>query len=119
MKDAFCRCFVTSTGPRRRAASERSSQRQGADFGLAAAGERKHLPRLEVVAVCLLGCETAVSPSGKRTLRLLARTLGIPVFGAIKPLMKSHYSKLGFDPAFACVLVEASELVQAIPARTS
>jgi hypothetical protein len=32
------------------------------------------LPRLEVVAMRLLGCETAVSPGGKRTLRLLART---------------------------------------------
>src|SRR5213083_1983610 len=62
------------------------------------------LSRLEVVAVRLLGCETAVSPSGKRTLRLLARTLGIPVFGAIKPLMKSHYDQLGFNPAFANVL---------------
>jgi hypothetical protein len=64
-----------------------------------------------VVAVRLLGCETAVTPAGKRTLRLLARTLGMPVFGAIKPLMKSHYSKLGFDPAFRRVIVEASELV--------
>ena len=68
------------------------------------------LPRLEVVAVRLLGCETAVSPSGKRTLRLLARTLRIPVFGTLKPLMKSHYDKLGFNPAFAHILVEASEL---------
>ena len=69
------------------------------------------LSRLGVVAVRLLGCETAVSPSGKRTLRLLARTLRVPVFGAIKPLMKSHYDKLGFNPAFAQILVEASELV--------
>ena len=68
------------------------------------------LPRLEVVAVRLLGCETAVSPSGKRTLRLLARTLRLPVFGTLKPLMKSHYDKLGFNPAFAHVLVEASEV---------
>jgi len=68
------------------------------------------LSRLGVVAVRLLGCETAASPSGKRTLRLLARTLRIPVFGAIKPLMKSHYDKLGFNPAFAQILVEASEL---------
>jgi hypothetical protein len=68
------------------------------------------LPRLEVVAVRLLGCETAVSPSGKRTLRLLARALHIPVFGTLKPLMKSHYDKLGFNPAFACILVEASKV---------
>jgi len=70
-----------------------------------------HLPsRLKVAAVRLLGCETAVSPCGKRTLRLLARTLGIPVYGSIKPLMKSHYDELGFNPTFAQVLVEASEL---------
>jgi len=66
------------------------------------------LSRLDVVAVRLLGCETAVSASGKRTMRLLARTLRVPVFGTIKPLMKSHYEKLGFNPAFAHVLVEAS-----------
>ncbi len=69
------------------------------------------LSRLGVVAVRLLGCETAVSPGGKQTLRLLARTLRLPVFGASKPLMKSHYDQLGFDPAFARVLVEASGLV--------
>ncbi|MCM3900096.1 MAG: hypothetical protein ND866_00160 [Pyrinomonadaceae bacterium] len=69
------------------------------------------LSRLEVVALRLLGCETAVSPCGKRTLRLLASTLRIPVFGTLKPLMKSHYNKLGFDPAFAQILVEASEFV--------
>ena len=68
------------------------------------------LSRLEVVAVRLLGCETAVTPGGRRTLRLLARTLRLPVYGSIKPLMKSHYDKLGFNPAFARILVEASEL---------
>ena len=68
------------------------------------------LPRLEVVALRLLGCETAVSPTGKRTLRLLARTLRVSIFGSLKPLMKSHYDKLGFNPAFARILVEASEV---------
>jgi hypothetical protein len=41
---------------------------------------------------------------------LLARTLRLPVFGAIRPLMKSHYDEHGFNPAFAHVLVEASEV---------
>ena len=67
------------------------------------------LPRLGVVAVRLLGCETAVSAAGRQTLRLLARTLRMPVFGSTKALMKSHYDELGFNPAFARVLVEASE----------
>jgi hypothetical protein len=35
--------------------------------------DEHRLSRLEVVAVRLLGCETAVSPCGKRTLRLLAQ----------------------------------------------
>jgi len=76
------------------------------------------LPRLEVFALRVLGCETAVSPDCQRTLRLLARTLGIPVFGSIKPLMKRQYDKLDFNPAFAHILVEASELgSSARPAR--
>ena len=70
------------------------------------------LQRLEVVAVRLLGCETAVSPAGQRTLRLLSDTLRIPVFGATKPLMKSHYDELGFNPAFAHLLVEATAAVK-------
>lgn len=70
------------------------------------------LPRLGVAAVRLLGCETAVSSGGQRTLRLLARTLGLPVFGATRPLMKSHYDERGFNPAFTRVLVEGSALNQ-------
>ena len=74
------------------------------------------LPRLGVAAVRLLGCETAVSSGGQRTLRLLSRALGLPVFGTLKPLMKSHYNAYGFNPAFARVLVEASELGAGLPA---
>jgi hypothetical protein len=62
--------------------------------------------------VRLLGCETAVSPGGQRTLRLLAQTLRVPVFGATRPLMKSHYDERGFNPAFARVVVEAAELAR-------
>lgn len=69
------------------------------------------LPRLGVTALRLLGCETAVSWGGQRTLRLLARTLRLPVFGTMRPLLKSHYDERGFNPAFAQVLVEASEWV--------
>ena len=73
-------------------------------------GDDQLLLRLDAVAVRLLGCETAVSASSKRTLRMLARTLRVPVFGTLKPLMKSHYDQFGFNPAFANILVEASEL---------
>ena len=72
--------------------------------------EERLLPRLGIATVRLLGCETAVAPAGQRTLRLLARTLRLPVFGTVRSLMKSHYNRQGFDPAFERVLVEASEL---------
>ena len=64
----------------------------------------------DVVAVRLLGCETAVTDSGRRTLRMLARALRLPVYGTLVPLTKSHSTADGFDPAFAHILVEASAL---------
>jgi hypothetical protein len=66
------------------------------------------LPRLQVTAVRLLGCETAVTDAGQRTLRMLSQTLRLPVFGTRKPLLKSHSNSAGFDPAFAHLLTEAS-----------
>ena len=68
------------------------------------------LPRLHVTAVRLLGCETAVTDAGQRTLRMLSQTLRLPVFGTCKPLLKSHSDSVGFNPAFAHILVEASAL---------
>jgi len=81
-----------------------------ARFFQSVAGDRL-LPRLQVVSVRLLGCETAVSPGGRRTLRLLARTLRVPVFGTTRQIGKSHYDEIGFNPVFAGVLVEASQVV--------
>jgi hypothetical protein len=66
------------------------------------------LDRLGVVGVRLLGCETAVTDSGRRTLRMLARTLGRPVSGTTVPLLKSHSNANGFNPAYAHLLVEAA-----------
>lgn len=68
------------------------------------------LPRLQVGAVRLLGCETAVTEAGQRTLRMLAQTVRLPVYGTVKPLVKSHSNARGFDPAFTGILVEASAL---------
>src|SRR5258707_7556017 len=45
------------------------------------------LPWLQVTAVRLLGCETAVTDAGKRTIRMLAYTLGLPVLGTSKVLL--------------------------------
>jgi hypothetical protein len=69
------------------------------------------LQRLHIVAVRLLGCETAVTDSGQRTLRMLAQTLCLPVLGTQKPLLKSHSNVGGFDPEFAGILVEAAALI--------
>ncbi|MET3426676.1 hypothetical protein BJ973_005888 [Actinoplanes tereljensis] len=63
-----------------------------------------------IAAVRLLGCETAVSDAGRRTLRLLAHALRIPVYGTLAPLLKSHSNADGFDPAFRHLLVEAAAL---------
>jgi hypothetical protein len=68
------------------------------------------LTRLHVTAVRLLGCETAVTDAGQRTLRMLSHTLRLPVFGTTKPLLKTHSNSAGFDPAFARILIEAAAL---------
>jgi len=73
------------------------------------------LPRLGISAVRLLGCETAVSEAGQRTLRLLSATLGLPVYGTSKPLMKSHSDAQGFHPAFSHLLVEAGARAGQMP----
>ncbi len=73
-----------------------------------ALAEARLLPRLQITAVRLLGCETAVTDAGQRTLRMLRQTLRLPVFGTSKPLLKSHSNAYGFDPAFAHILVESS-----------
>ena len=72
-----------------------------------AVAEEHLLPRLRIVAVRLLGCETAVTDSGQRTLRMLGRTLRLPVYGTAKPIFKSHSNAEGFDSAFTHILVEA------------
>jgi len=66
--------------------------------------------RLGLVQVRLLGCETAVCPSGQLTIRRLARVLGVPVYGSRKRLMNAHYDGLGFDPCFTHLLVESAQL---------
>lgn len=65
---------------------------------------------LGIGAVRLLGCQTAVTDSGQRTIRMLARALRMPAYGTLVPLHASHWQVDGFNPAFACVLVEASQL---------
>jgi hypothetical protein len=68
------------------------------------------LDRQAIAAVRLLGCETAVTDAGRRTLRMLARTLRLPVFGTLVPLLKNHSTADGFNPSYAHLLIEASAL---------
>ena len=65
------------------------------------------LQTMNAVSLRLLGCETGVSPSGLRTLRMLAEILGLPVFGSRKRLSKTHHTAAGFNPLFGSVLVVA------------
>ena len=62
------------------------------------------------MAVRLLGCETAVTEAGQRTLRMLAQTLRLPVYGTRVPLLKSHSDAAGFNPVFSHLLAEAAQL---------
>lgn len=68
------------------------------------------LARIGVVSLRLLGCSTASQPPGQRTIQRLARVLGMPVYGTTKPIMKSHYTAEGFNPAFAQLLVGSAQL---------
>jgi hypothetical protein len=68
------------------------------------------LPRLGIATVRLLGCETALTDAGRRTLRMLAWTLRVPVFGTRKDLLKWHFTHAGLDPAFDHLLVEVATL---------
>jgi hypothetical protein len=76
--------------------------------------EDRVLARQEIVAVRLLGCETAVTASGQRTLRMLSHTLRMPVYGTLIPLLKSHSNADGFNPAYSHVLVEAASLTETV-----
>ena len=71
---------------------------------------REHFERLRIEQVRLLGCETAVTVVGQRTMRSLARTLGVRVIGSRKPLYKTHYSPDGFCAEFQSALIDASDL---------
>jgi hypothetical protein len=54
---------------------------------------------LGIGAVRLLGCETAVTGAGQRTVRVLSRALRMPAYGTLVPLHGSHWQADGFKPA--------------------
>ncbi|HMG20788.1 MAG TPA: hypothetical protein VK607_05705 [Kofleriaceae bacterium] len=66
------------------------------------------LRRLDAACLRLLGCATAMTPSGRRTMRLLAAVLGIPVYGTRKRISRMHHTDRGFNPLFHHVLISSS-----------
>ncbi|MBA2541137.1 MAG: hypothetical protein H0V17_15965 [Deltaproteobacteria bacterium] len=69
-----------------------------------------NLRRIGIETVRLLGCETAVTIAGQRTMALLSHILRVRVVGTRAALLKSHYDGVEFDPRFGHLLVEAGEL---------
>ena len=62
------------------------------------------LPRLGIHAVRLLGCVTAESGPGRRTMCALSELLGIEVYGTRELIYAAHYGPSGFiaDELLAC-----------------
>jgi hypothetical protein len=72
--------------------------------------EHDVLPRLGIYAVRLLGCRTAETAQGRRTIRALSEILGLEVYGTTGLLFANHYDDAGFDPAWRFLLIGASDL---------
>jgi hypothetical protein len=68
------------------------------------------LPRLGIHAVRLLGCLTADSDSGRRTIGALSDLLGLEVFGTNTVTYSSHYDSGGFIDSRSYLLVCSSDL---------
>lgn len=62
------------------------------------------LASMNVASVRILGCETARSPSGLRTLRSLAAILRVPVYGTARRISRLHFTAQSFDPCFRSIL---------------
>lgn len=71
--------------------------------------------RAGIQRIRLVGCGTAATASGQLTLRLLARVLGVEVFGTTKPIQHRHYDARGLDPAFEHLLVASSRVPRRRP----
>lgn len=72
--------------------------------------EQDVLPRLGIVALRLLGCETAETRQGRATMRALSDILGIEVYGTRTLIYAAHYDKHGFSEDARHVLIAASDL---------
>src|SRR5688500_12915901 len=70
------------------------------------------LARLGITAVRLLGCETACGDAGRRTLRTLAETLVVPVYGTTAMIYSAHYERAGFRAECAHLLASSDSVAQ-------
>jgi hypothetical protein len=69
------------------------------------------IKRCQIAAVRLLGCDSATTLPGQLTIKLLAHTWRVPVWGSRKMISKSHFHGDGLFPSFApLLLVEGSQL---------
>lgn len=68
------------------------------------------LPRLGVHAVRLLGCNTAATPAGRRTITTLADILGLEVHGTSNMIYGGHYDEHGFAHRWRFLLVSSSDI---------
>lgn len=68
------------------------------------------LPRLGIHAVRLLGCHTAGTPSGRRTLTRLSDILGLEVYGTNNMTFAGHYDEHGFSRRWRFLLVSSSDV---------
>lgn len=72
--------------------------------------ELEVLPRLEITAVRLLGCQTAATAQGRATIGKLAEILGVEVLGTRGLLYAAHYDARGLRDDARHVLVSSREL---------
>lgn len=68
------------------------------------------MARLGIVALRLLGCETAETRQGRATMRALSDILGIEVYGTRTLIYAAHYDRDGLSEDANHVLVAASDL---------
>lgn len=74
-------------------------------------GMTASIKRCHIVAVRLLGCDSATTLPGQLTIKLLAHMWRVPVWGSRKMISKSHFDREGLHPSFApLLLVEGSQM---------
>jgi hypothetical protein len=68
------------------------------------------LPRIGVHTLRLLGCNTACTEAGRRTLLSLSDILGLQVWGTSNMTFANHYDARGFNPDWRFLLVSSTDI---------